>query len=398
MACVGMSQMTVPSPLPQEEEEFSSKLLLSRHARTLPSHLVLDLKDSAFMKEEMQQESSKEDEPESPPSPLCSSLRAIRRARAFAGPRAAMLASAEAKTWLLHHGGKEQHENSGPAGFSQSALDQLTGAVENGSSDDKEFETDDENSEENCLLRQKRHRAFPDLPTTWISKMPSRGEDSVKCSGLSQADLDDNCVHEPASEASTDCTEISEVLWEQESALLCIKRLKAFGGVGEACAMSEQMRDTKFDSDNRRGLSQADLDDLGVQESMDGVTPRAMCSLGQDLGETSPMGQEGMLLRARRMRAFLGSKTAASFAERALAETTDCNPGLSRTVDASATCSALCSRRGKSQLELDMLCVEGTEEGEKSKGSPSPASRVASPQRKRSPTKASGSSPERGGA
>lgn len=395
--------MPVYSPLLQEEEEeISPKLLLGRRARTFQRRLVLDLKDSAHMKEEMQQESSKEDESEGPSSPLCSSLRAIRRARAFGGSEAALLSSAKAKTWLLHLDGKEQHEDSAPAGLSQAALDQLTGAEENDGSDGKEFETDDDNnSEENCLLQQKRHRAFPNLPLSWVSKIPSGGEDGGKCSGLSQTDLDDNCVHEPVSEASTDCTESSEVLWEQESALLCVKRLKAFGGVGEACAMSEQIMDTKIDSGNRRGLSQADLDDLGVQESIDGVTPSAICSSGQDRGqpgETSPIGQEGMLLRARRMRAFLGSKSATSFAEQALAQATDSDPGQSCTVDTSATGSGLRARRGTSQLELDMLCVEGAEELEKSMDVPSRASRVASPQRKRSPTKEQGASPTRGGA
>jgi len=424
--------MPVYSPLLQEEqgeEEISPKLLLGRRARTFQSRLVLDLKDSAHMKEEMQQESSKEDESEGPSSPLCSSLRAIRRARAFGGSEAALLSSAKAKTWLLHLDGKEQHEDSAPAGLSQAALDQLTGAEENDEhpaythgldqltgaeendehpdythgSDGKEFETDDDNSEENCLLQQKRHRAFPNLHLSWVSKIPSGGEDGGKCSGLSQTDLDDNCVFMKrfVTEASTDCTESSEVLWEQESALLCVKRLKAFGGVGEACAMSEQIMDTKIDSGRHRGLSQADLDDLGVQESIDGVTPSAICSSGQDRGqprETSPIGQEGMLLRARRMRAFLGSKSATSFAEQALAQATDSDPGQSCTVDTSATGSGLRARRGTSQLELDMLCVEGAEELEKSMGVPSRASRVASPQRKRSPTKEQGASPTRGGA
>lgn len=400
-----MSHMTVPSTQPhaeeEEEEEVSSKLLLSRRARTLQSQLALDLKASVHMVEDMQKESSKEDEPVGPSSPLCSSLRAIRRARAFGGSEAAVLSSAKAKTWLLQVDGKEKHENSGPGGLSQAALDQLTGAEENDGSDGKEFETDDDNSEENYLLRQKRHRAFPNLPSNWISKMPSRGEDDGKCSGLSQADLDDNCVHEPVSEASTDCSDFSEVQWEQESALLCIKRLKAFGGVGEACAMAEQVMDTKIDRGNCRGLSQVDLDDLSVKESIDGVTPSAMCCLDQDSGkpgETSPMGQEGMLLRARRMRAFLGSKSATSFAERALAQAADSDPGQSCMVDTISTHSVLRSRRGTSQLELNMLCVEETEECEKSISVPSPASQVASPLRKRSPKKETGSSPERGGA
>jgi len=423
-----MPHMTVPSPQLQDdqEEEVSPKHLLSRCPRTLQSQLVLDLEACARMEEDMQQE----DESEGPSSPLCSSLRAIRRARAFGGSEAAMLSSAKAKTWLLHVDGKEKHDNSGPAGLSQAALDQLTGAEENDSNDGKEFETDDDdNSEENYLLRQKRHRAFPNLPLTWISKIPSRAEDGGKCSGLSQADLDDNCVHEPVSEASTDCSEFSEVRWEQESALLCIKRLKAFGGVGEAYAMSEQVMDAKVDSGNCRGLSQADLDVLSVQETFDGVTPSAMRCPGEDSrkpGETSPMGPEAMLLRARRMRAFLGSKSATSFAERALAQATDshpsqsrmaeatdshpsqsctaqatdCHPSRSCMVDESAKDSVLSARRGTSQLELNMLCVEEADEREKSIGVRSPASRVASPQRKRSPKKGTGStqSPERGGA
>jgi hypothetical protein len=48
-----------------------------------------------------------------------------------------MLSSAKAKTWLLHLDGKEQYQDSGPAGLSQAALDQLTGAVENDGSDGK---------------------------------------------------------------------------------------------------------------------------------------------------------------------------------------------------------------------------------------------------------------------
>jgi hypothetical protein len=245
----------------------------------------------------------------------------------------------------------------------------------------KKIETDDDNSEENCLLRQKRRRAFPNLPLSSVTKIVSGGEDGGKCSGFSQIDLDDKCVHEPVSEASTDCTEYSEVLWEQ--------------------AMSEQMTDTKIDSSIRRGLSQADLDDLGVEEPIHGVIPSAIFSLGQDLGkpcETSPMGQGGMLLRARRMRAFLGSKSSTSFAEQALARATDSDPGQPCMVDKRATGSGLRARRRTSQLELDMLCVEGAEEFEKSIGVPSPASRVASAQRKRSPTKENGGSPTRGGA
>lgn len=396
-----MPQMIAPACPPQAEEDISYKLLLSRRARTLQNQLVHDLKASVQTDEEVQQQPSQEEEFETPPSPLGSSLRAVRRARAFAGPEAVLLAVAKAKTYSLYLSEKEQHENSELSGLSQAALDRLTGGVEHDGSEGKEFETDEDDSEENYILQQKRHRAFPDLPLTWVSKMPSRGEKSGNCSGLSQADLDDHCVHEPVSEVSTVCTECAETLWEQESALLCIKRLKAFKGPGEAGAMTEQLMNTKIDSGDHRGLSQADLDNLCVQESIDGLIPNSLCSPKQDTGkhgETSPIGQEGMMLRARRMRAFLGSETAASFAERAFAEAAHSDPQQSSIVDTGATCSILRSRRGTSQLELDMMCVEGTDEFDKSVGVPSPASRVASPQRKRSPKKASGSSPERGGA
>jgi len=393
--------MITPSCPQQEEEEISSKLLLSRRARTLQNRLVHDLKASVQIEEEVQEDSSREEEFETPRSPLGSSLRAIRRARAFASREAALLAVATAKDCLVRLSEKDQHDKSELTGLSQAALDQLTGGVEHGDSDGKECEMDEDDSEDNYLLQQKRHRAFPDLPLTRVSKMPSRGDNGENCSGLSQADLDDHCVHEPASEVSTDCTECAEALWEQESALLRIKRLKAFRGPSEACAMTEHLMDTKIENGNGRGLSQADLDNLCVQESIHGVTPNSVCSPTQNTGkhgETSPIGQEGMMLRARRMRAFLGSETAATFAERALAEAVHSDPQQSSIVDTGVTSSILRSRRGTSQLELDMLCVQDTDEFDKSVGVRSPASQVATPQRKRSPKKVSGSSPERGGA
>mmetsp|Transcript_24850 Transcript_24850/g.44991 ORF Transcript_24850/g.44991 Transcript_24850/m.44991 type:complete len:468 (-) Transcript_24850:90-1493(-) len=360
----------------EEDSPVSSSLRAIRRARAFGGAEAADKVRAALRGP--QDASEGEDE-----TSLGCSLRAIRRARAFQGAEAAEMTAARARASM-------EIVQPAEAGLSQSALDLLSVACDSDESEEDAAST--KGSKERMLLKFKRLKAyrgsadalaFAQEMLQEVASTASTGFGSRCSSGsgrLSQVDLDHLSVHEPSSDARDAGSETSE---SEGSLLLHSKRLHAFEGEAKARSFAENLlQDSTQAVSEDSGLSQAELDALCIHE------PSAKSADGDDTEES-----EAQLLRVRRLRAHGSAEEAEVFAKKALDKATNSGPADTEDDTSSPT-----RKSGKSQLELNRLCIEAPDDcGSSPCGAVSPTNKVASPQRKRQ-SKASFSSPVRGGA
>lgn len=298
-----------------------------------------------------------------------------RRLRAFRGGDAALAFAKEAFERRI-----SSSYSCSQRGLSQAALDAL--AVHAGD------EGDEESSIEAQLLAIRRKRSFQgDMRTDDFDVglteevLPAATRNNLN--GLTQAELNSLSVAAPEEETGS----LSDVA--SEASLLHIRRLRAFKGKAEAASFVETRRFKAQDSSGP-GLSQDALNDLCINEPTESVDT-----------QNSPSHPEAQLLHVRRMRAFLGSDAANSFAEDAL------NKAMVSETQTAETSSTCCTPRtsstrrnsgvGSALLPVSRLCLDVDA---KSPSAASPNARIASPSRKRNAGIAAcfSSSPVHGGA
>lgn len=260
------------------------------------------------------------------------------------------------------------------------------------------------------LRRIRRERAFSGtMHATELTRSIRAGQPR----GVPQETLDVLCVEDPAHEHVTDASEHSE------DALIRVRRARAFIGSSEAAIIVAELRSkaardavglsgpshTPASSSNRAsGRPSLAANNASVPCSLRGEDPLEDAkksgeptsiataledtNMGVERDHARPGEHDDVLYRLRRVRFFLGAERASALAAAATAADAATDKAAMENIS-SGKCISTC---GKSQWELDGLCVEAPP-GELCSvfcGSGPTAFQVelmATPQRKRRPSR-----------
>jgi len=167
-------------------------------------------------------------------------------------------------------------------------------------------QSDSDEDGEDDLLRVRRCRAFNGQQAATMladAKDATQGQHANTSGGISQASLDAMCVLEDSNSSNAA---------SPDAALRRIRRIRAYMGPEQATAFSvaEQHKFDLVPVHEPAGISQASLDEFCSNAAcgqQDGAA-----TIDED-DETSVNSPESLLLRCRRMRAFLGHEEAAQF-------------------------------------------------------------------------------------
>eukprot|EP00933_Yihiella_yeosuensis_P036972 TRINITY_DN30826_c0_g1_i1.p1 TRINITY_DN30826_c0_g1~~TRINITY_DN30826_c0_g1_i1.p1 ORF type:complete len:505 (-),score=134.76 TRINITY_DN30826_c0_g1_i1:143-1657(-) len=277
-------------------------------------------------------------------SPLGTSLRLIRRARAFGGSVAAEAATLKGRDLLQDEVAEDDLKVAPAVGLSQAELDKLTGATQ----EDAAIESDEE-EQGFQLTKARRARAF--IKEKPLGEPSSRAGSKPKPSGFSidddteglpQAELDTLAVEQPEDDVEGSECEEGGI----EACLRRSRRARAFGGrlQSEFYAEKAMAESYALSGSSRSGgnsMSQAALDTF-VGASSGGTSSEE---------EKEESQQEANLTRIRRLRAFCGDAVADNFARESL-----------EAASQGSTRSRSSSSSGISQTALDELSIRAPQE------------------------------------